>query len=70
MEPFGILQFLQSLLPANPSQPPVSAQNSEHEKTPDEPASTPLTAEKSDAQDAIARFMESHEKRASRLRKR
>ena len=70
MEPFGILQFLQSLLPSNPNSAPSNPHEGANEKTPDEPSSASQIAEPSDAQDAIIRFIESHDKRAERIKKR
>ncbi len=69
MEPFGILQFLQSLLPnPTPSEgaqppPPSQADAPAEDKTQD------LKEQNTDAQEAYISFLQAHENRAKRTKR-
>ncbi|MBO7298173.1 MAG: hypothetical protein J6U60_03905 [Clostridia bacterium] len=70
MEPFGILQFLQSILPKTQTQTPSENGQTEEPPTPlqDEKPSEPM-AQTSASQEAIMRFMQAHESRAKRTKR-
>ena len=72
MEPFGLFQLLQSILPStaptsDSANPPINDEKDEeiHSSSPvNEPVSPPYSA----AQNAVLGFMDAHERRAKRLR--
>ncbi len=72
MEPFGILQFLQSLLPKpdpqntqNPQTQPLSEQTAQQPSVPEQAPAIKNT----DAQEAYLRFLQAHEHRANRTKR-
>lgn len=72
LEPFGILQFLQSLLPQNAQT--VENQPAQTEQAPppntEQKAETPSpVVEENRATDAILQYMEEHDKRARKLKR-
>ena len=77
MEPFGVFQFLQSLMnfsPASDSQKkenpnPETADFSTEQKTENVPKKETAPQQNSSAQEAALHFLMSHETRASRTRR-
>lgn len=69
MEPFGLLQFLQNLLPTLTNQTPVSPPKTTPEKEkPDPPMPTSQPPQTEQPQKAFLQFLERHETRAKPLR--
>lgn len=72
LEPFGILQFLQSLLPQT-QKPDAEPQTQTEEPTSqksEQPTSAPSpSVEENRATDAILQYMEEHDKRARKLKR-
>lgn len=73
MQPFGLLNFLQTLLNTtqqNPdnSVPPQSQENTEN-TTPERVENSETACVSTDNQQAILSFFDAHEKRAKNLRK-
>lgn len=70
MEPFGLFQLLQSILPQNttpakPTAPPIDVEQNVETTSPP-PVTEPPTY--TAAQAAVLDFMDAHERRAKRLR--
>ena len=69
LEPFGLFNFLQSLLqtPQNSNEPPLSDAVSDesvfNEETPQ------ITQEREENTDAILQFIEAHDRRSKRIKK-
>ena len=69
MEPFGLFQFLQSLL-TNPSASPLSGSDEPTEtKTPPSTEHTPAEPSPQANNEAYLQFIANHEKRAKQTRK-
>lgn len=70
MEPFGIFQFLQSLL-AKPEENNASQSETLEQKNLDEPVekTEKVESEPSPAQDAFLVFLSSHDRRAKNVKK-
>ena len=72
VEPFGILQFLQALLPQTPNATaPINDETTAQTATPvptDESVNEPKT-QSEQAQDAFLRFLQAHDNRAKRTKK-
>lgn len=69
MEPFGLFQFLQTLLNAQPSAQNEPTENSPPAQTENPPQKEQATAPKNEElppQNAAALFLENHERRAGR----
>lgn len=70
MEPFGLFQFLQSLLnspqAAQSNSPPPNSENSS-DGTPSAPSPTPVSEPKNN--DTYLKFIAEHEKRMQKTRK-
>ena len=72
MEPFGILQFLQALLPQTPNATaPKSDETTAQTATPAPAGDSDSVAQvpNEQAQDAFLRFLEAHDNRAKRTKK-
>ena len=72
MEPFGILQFLQSLLPQaqkTDAEPQTQTEEPTSQKS-EQPTPAPSpSVEENRATDAILQYMEEHDKRARKLKR-
>ena len=72
LEPFGILQFLQSLLPQTPKtddEPPSQTEEPTSQKSEQSAKEQSPAVEENRATDAILQYMEEHDKRARKLKK-
>ena len=72
LEPFGILQFLQSLLPQTQKtddEPPSQTEELPNQKSEQSAKEQSPVVEENRATDAILQYMEEHDKRARKLKK-
>ena len=70
MEPFGLFQFLQTLLSPSENTHPAETENPPLEATQPQPQNAATPSEKSGNENTYLRFLDTHEKRVRNTKKR